>query len=97
MGLNSPEWLFILVGSVFSVGFGAMTPLFGILFGNVMGVFSEEPAEAREDMKWYALMFGGIGLGFLISNVITGFTFSVSGARLVERIRRICLKALFIN
>merc|ERR1711976_722848 len=39
-------------------------------------------------MQNYALMFGGIGLGFLISNTVTGFTFSTSGARLVERVRK---------
>jgi len=88
MALNSPEWIFILIGSLFSIAFGAMTPLFGMLFGDVMGVFNEAPADARKHMQNYALMFGGIGLGFLISNTVTGFTFSTSGARLVERVRK---------
>merc|ERR1712235_80595 len=33
-------------------------------------------------MVKYALYFGGIGAGFLLSQVIIGFTFSLSGARL---------------
>ena len=88
MAMNSPEWFYILIGSMSSIGFGVMVPLFGTLFGNVMGVFAEEPTEARKDMKMYALMFGGIGLGFLLTNVITGLSFSISGARLVERVRK---------
>ena len=89
MAKNKPEWLYIIVGCIFSMLFGALTPLFGSLFGDVMGVFYNPiPADARKEMQKYALYFGGLGGGFLISNIITGFTFSLSGARLVERIRR---------
>lgn len=42
----------------------------------------------------YALAFGGIGLGFLLSNIIIGFSFSLSGARLVERVRRLMFRAM---
>ena len=89
MKLNQPEWPYILVGCIFSVAFGSLTPLFGTLFGDVMNVFIPTlPSEdAREDMKWYALYFGGIGAGFMLSQIIMGFTFSLSGARLVERVR----------
>ena len=89
MAKNKPEWLYIIVGCIFSMCFGALTPLFGTLFGDVMGVFyNPNPEEAMKEMQKYALYFGGLGAGFLISNTITGFTFSLSGARLVERIRR---------
>ena len=89
MAKNKPEWMYIVVGCIFSMCFGALTPLFGSLFGDVMGVFyNPVPADARKEMQKYALYFGGLGAGFLVSNVVTGFTFSLSGARLVERIRR---------
>ena len=89
MAKNKPEWLYIIIGCIFSMCFGALTPLFGTLFGDVMGVFyNPEPEEAMKEMVKYAWYFGGLGAGFLISNTITGFTFSLSGARLVERIRR---------
>ena len=53
MRLNSPEWPFILLGSVFSVAFGAMTPLFGIFFGEVMEVFTlQDTQQARDQMFW---------------------------------------------
>ena len=89
MKLNKPEWPYILVGCIFSVLFGSLTPLFGTLFGDVMNVFipSLHPQDARDEMRTYALYFGGIGGGFMLSQIIMGFTFSLSGARLVERIR----------
>ena len=89
MAKNKPEWLYIIIGCIFSMCFGALTPLFGTLFGDVMGVFyNPQPDEAMREMRKYAWYFGGLGAAFLISNTITGFTFSLSGARLVERIRR---------
>ena len=93
MKMNQPEWPWILCGTIFAVFFGSLTPLFGTLFGDVMGVFypclpEDTSCDPRKEMKTYALYFGGIGAGFLIANVVQGFTFSLSGARLVERVRR---------
>ena len=88
MMMNKPEWPFIFVGCIFSVAFGSLTPLFGTLFGDVMEVFYPGQERPRERMQTYALYFGGIGAGFMLAQVIMGFTFSVSGARLVERVRQ---------
>ena len=93
MYMNKPEWAWILVGTIFAVMFGSLTPLFGSLFGDVMEVFYPcDPrvpnCDPRKKMQTYALYFGGIGGAFLITQVVQGFTFSLSGARLVERVRR---------
>ena len=88
MMMNKPEWPYILIGCIFSIAFGALTPLFGTLFGDVMEVFYPGQERPRERMQTYALYFGGIGAGFMIAQIIMGFTFSVSGARLVERVRQ---------
>ena len=72
MHMNRPEWPWILVGTIFAVFFGSLTPLFGTLFGDVMEVFYPcDPrvpdCDPRRKMQTYALYFGGIGAGFLIA------------------------------
>jgi len=89
MGLNSEEWFYLLVGIVVSIGWGALTPYFGALFGDVMGVFAEtDTVKAMNDMRWFALQFGLIGMLFFVTMTMQGLTFAVAGARLVERVRK---------
>jgi hypothetical protein len=38
MRLNSPEWYFMLIGSINSILHGASRPIFAILFGATVGV-----------------------------------------------------------
>ena len=38
MGLNAPEWHFVLGGCVAAVFTGALQPCFAILFSEIMGV-----------------------------------------------------------
>jgi hypothetical protein len=35
---NMPEWPFILIGSIGSIVMGFAMPIFGILFGDILGV-----------------------------------------------------------
>ena len=76
------------VGCLASIVFGVGTPLFAILFGNVMDCFTiNDHDEALRQAKNYALQFGGIGAAFLSSMAIQGWMFSLSGQMLTERVR----------
>ena len=35
---NKPEWPYIFIGSVGSIVIGCAMPIFGVLFGNILGV-----------------------------------------------------------
>jgi len=40
---NSPEWFYIALGVLASAGMGGVMPLFGIVFGDMLGALSKEP------------------------------------------------------
>ena len=63
MKRNSPEYIYIFIGVVMSCAMGAVMPLFGVVFGEILGVLSyEDTDKAREDSVSYALWF--VALGF---------------------------------
>ena len=74
--------------------FGCFPPLFGVLFGDFISVFSEPHDEAIEDAKIFALEFAGIGLGFFLTLAAQGVFFGIAGERLVERVRTKMLKSM---
>ena len=89
LAMNSPETPYILVGSIASIAYGSVFAVFGTIFGEIMTVFAETDTDvARERMFDYGLIFGGIALAMFSTQVIMGYTFSVAGARLVERVRK---------
>jgi len=95
IAMNSPEVAYILLGCLASVGYGLVFPLFGEIFGRVIEVFAlQDTTQAREDMFVYVMIFIGMGLALFASQLIAGFTFSLAGARLVERVRRSMFNAM---
>ena len=69
MKRNSPEYVYIFIGVVMSCAMGAVIPLFGIIFGDILGVLSypdQDPENgiqrARDESVSYALWF--VALGF---------------------------------
>lgn len=38
MKMCAPEWLYILVGSIAAIIMGLFTPIYGIVFGDILGV-----------------------------------------------------------
>ena len=69
MKRNSPEYVYIIIGVIMSCAMGAVMPLFGVIFGDILGVLSypdQYPEDgikrAREESVSYALWF--VALGF---------------------------------
>lgn len=69
MKRNSPEYVYIFIGVIMSCAMGAVMPLFGIIFGDILGVLSypdQDPENgiqrARDESVSYALWF--VALGF---------------------------------
>ena len=87
MDLSKPEIHWIIIGCLASIVFGAGTPFFAILFGDMLKLFTYEASEAMKQARIYALAFGGVGFAFLLSMAIQGWMFSISGQRLTERVR----------
>ena len=88
MQLSVPEIPYILIGCLGALVFGIGTPFFAILFGDMLECFTiSDYDEAMKKARDYALMFGGVGLAFLVSMGLQGWMFAISGQKLTERVR----------
>ena len=74
--INLPEWPFIAIGAIASIGMAAVAPAFALLFGNVLEILSwEDLSSAREQSKVYSFMFIGLGLSSGLAMFLQGFIF----------------------
>ena len=75
--INLPEWPFIAIGAISSVGMAAVAPAFALLFGNVLEILSwEDISAARDQSKVYSFMFIGLGLTSGIAMFLQGAKFA---------------------
>lgn len=88
MKINASDWHYILLGCLSSLLTGASLPIYGVVFGGIMGVFANDDDESlRGESNFYCLYF-------LILGIVTGgamfiqmLTFSIAGERLTLKIR----------
>ena len=68
---NRPEYGYIFIGVLASGAMGAVMPLFGIIFGDVLGVLAYEDADlARKESITYALWFVALGVFAFLTQFI---------------------------
>ncbi|XP_059085287.1 ATP-dependent translocase ABCB1-like isoform X5 [Tigriopus californicus] len=91
---NSPEWPYMLIGLIASIIMGASMPVYAILFGEVLGVLSEDPVSARDNVSYYCILF-------LITGVVVGTAmflqismFTLAGEHLTLRMRKLSFEAM---
>jgi ATP-binding cassette subfamily B (MDR/TAP) protein 1 len=85
---NMPEWQYIVLGSVGSIIIGFAMPIFGVLFGGILGVMAESDADAvREGTNQYSLYFVIAGVTVGIATFVQFFTYGVAGEKLTMRLR----------
>ena len=93
--LNSPETAYLIGGIIAAVGFGCLPPLFGVLFGEFISVFSERDYDtALHDAMIFALEFTAMGVGFFLTLGMQGVMFGIAGENLVERVRKRMLESM---
>uniref|UniRef100_T1JDG5 ABC-type xenobiotic transporter n=1 Tax=Strigamia maritima TaxID=126957 RepID=T1JDG5_STRMM len=93
--LNSPEWPYILLGCFGAIGFGCTTPVYALLFGDIMGVLSiTVENEARKESEFYAILFVVLGLWAGISCFLQMYMFAVAGDKLTARIRKLTFASI---
>jgi len=85
---NMPEWPYILMGSVGAIVTGFAMPIFGVLFGDIIGVMALEDNDAvREGTNEYSVYFVIAGISVGIGTFVQIFTFGVAGEKLTMRLR----------
>ncbi|CAF3905306.1 unnamed protein product, partial [Adineta steineri] len=86
--MNSPEWIFILIGCLACLLGGLRAPAFSILFAETVNQFNDcEYGDLRRRVLITCGLFILTGAVFMVLNFFQFVTFGVAGAKLVSRIR----------
>ncbi|XP_060519433.1 ATP-dependent translocase ABCB1-like isoform X2 [Cylas formicarius] len=86
--MNSPEWFYLLLGSIGAASVGCAMPLFAVIFGTIMQDISDPDDDyVRQRTTQYCLYFVAIGVLSGVSNFLQMYMFGVAGQKLTQRIR----------
>ncbi|NXX73468.1 MDR1A protein, partial [Urocolius indicus] len=94
MKLNKTEWPYFVPGIFCSIVNGAIQPAFSILFSEIIGIFSGDPASIREKGNLYSVLFLVLGIVSFFTFFLEGFTFGKAGEILTMRLRLMAFKAM---
>ncbi|XP_072037231.1 ATP-dependent translocase ABCB1-like [Amphiura filiformis] len=95
MKLNSPESLYIVIGTIASAVAGAVSPVYAYLFSRIIATFAiQDRDELNEQIAFLCGMFIVLATAALISNVIHTAAFGKSGEELTLRLRHLSFKAM---
>ncbi|CAH0578089.1 unnamed protein product [Chrysodeixis includens] len=93
--LNSPEWLYIVIGSIAAFIQGTCFPVFALLFGFTSAIFA---LTDRDEMLFYGDLYAGL---FVVVAAIAGIsmclqssTFTTAGLKMTSRLRKQYFEAL---
>lgn len=92
---NAPEWPWILLGTIFSIVYGAVQPLFALFFAQIYGLFAEPDLEKQKHLtSVYAAAIFLIGLGGGVAQFLSIVGFAKSGEALTMRMRKMTFAAM---
>ncbi|KAK7508463.1 hypothetical protein BaRGS_00000029 [Batillaria attramentaria] len=95
MRMNAPEWGYILLGCIAAIINGGVQPAFAVIFGKIIGVFSNPDLnEQEEDIMMYSLLLAGLGVISCFAMFAQGYFFAISGENLTVRVRDKTFRAM---
>ena len=94
LALNAPEWFSILLGSITSLIYGAVTPCYALIFSLIFGLFSEDTSTAERNSRNYAIIVLCIGIAGGLCQFISSYAFARSGEALTVRMRVMSFAAM---
>jgi len=93
--LNGPEWPWILVGAICSIVYGAVQPMFALLYSYIYGLFANpDLAEQKHLTSIYAGVIFAIGFTGGLSLFLSVVGFAKSGEELTMRMRKLTFSAM---
>ncbi|XP_042306075.1 bile salt export pump-like isoform X5 [Sceloporus undulatus] len=92
---NAPEWPYMVIGSLGAAVNGAVSPLYALLFSQILGTFSLlDEEEQRSQINSICLLFVVVGIISFVTQFLQGYTFAKSGELLTRRLRKIGFQAM---
>ncbi|XP_055935875.1 ATP-dependent translocase ABCB1-like [Argiope bruennichi] len=82
-------WPYLIVGAISSLIMGVHVPLYGIVFGSILGVFSEPKDKILEDNAYYTLIFLIMAVTSFTSSFLQTLLFSVASERVTSKFRKL--------
>ncbi|XP_060888922.1 bile salt export pump-like [Labrus mixtus] len=92
---NTPEWPYMLFGSLGAAINGGVNPVYSLLFSQILATFSvTDPAVQRREIDGICLFFVMVGVVSFFTQMLQGYAFSKSGELLTRRLRRLGFHAM---
>ncbi|KAG5894745.1 ATP-dependent translocase ABCB1, partial [Gonioctena quinquepunctata] len=93
--MSAPEWYLVVIGCMASVLTGASLPLYGLVFGDIVGVLAiMDNDEMRSDSNIFCVYFLILGIVTGLAMFLQIFSFGIAGERLTLRMRKKTFNAM---
>uniref|UniRef100_A0A8C3LMS0 Bile salt export pump n=1 Tax=Chrysolophus pictus TaxID=9089 RepID=A0A8C3LMS0_CHRPC len=92
---NASEWPYMVIGSLGAAVNGALSPLYALLFSQILGTFSIlDEEEQKVQINGVCLLFVLVGVVSFFTQFLQGYNFAKSGELLTRRLRKIGFQAM---
>uniref|UniRef100_A0A8V1A1F7 Bile salt export pump n=1 Tax=Gallus gallus TaxID=9031 RepID=A0A8V1A1F7_CHICK len=92
---NASEWPYMVIGSLGAAVNGALSPLYALLFSQILGTFSILDEEKQKvQINGVCLLFVLVGIVSFFTQFLQGYNFAKSGELLTRRLRKIGFQAM---
>ncbi|KAF5475803.1 hypothetical protein F2P56_007573 [Juglans regia] len=96
--MNSPEWVYALVGSIGSVICGSLSAFFAYVLSAVLSVYyNPNDAYMSRQIEKYCYLLIGLSSAALLFNTLQHFFWDIVGENLTKRVREKMLAAVLKN
>ncbi|KAI5395664.1 ABC transporter B family member 1 [Lathyrus oleraceus] len=96
--MNSPEWLYALIGSIGSIVCGSLSAFFAYVLSAVLSVYyNPNHKHMIREIEKYCYLLIGLSSAALLFNTLQHFFWDIVGENLTKRVREKMLSAVLKN